>query len=229
MGAGGGGSRQQVCRACFSRDTWGRLAPVRRPGCVWPAWPSGEGPAVTGIGDPAPGPRAAAFAWRPWTSLGALISSPIRWSFQGSFPVQRAYNHATLEGWDGVEGGKEVQEGGNIPRAIYVDRWQKPTQYCKSIMLQLKKNFFLRKPPWGTSLTVQWLGHGAFTARAWIWPLAAELRYCKPSGQPPRKKKTCTGWDVIQKWLKLFLKTPQCQVLVKTWTKWGVHTVMIEV
>ena len=32
---------------------------------------------------------------------------------------------------------------------IYVDAWQKPTQYCKAIILQLKKkNFFLEPLYW---------------------------------------------------------------------------------
>ena len=45
-----------------------------------------------------------------------------------------------LEGWDGVGGGREAQEGGDIcmPVADHVDVWQKPTQYCKAIILQLK-------------------------------------------------------------------------------------------
>ena len=55
-----------------------------------------------------------------------------------------------LEGWEGERAGREVQEGGDtcIPRADlliladiwqnYVDIWQKPTQYCKAIILQLK-------------------------------------------------------------------------------------------
>ena len=45
---------------------------------------------------------------------------------------------------NGVGGGREVQEGGDIhiPRLIQVDVWQKPTQYCKAIFLQLKINEF---------------------------------------------------------------------------------------
>ena len=42
-----------------------------------------------------------------------------------------------MEGWDGVGGGREVQEGGDI-WLIHVDVWQKPTQYCKAIIFQLK-------------------------------------------------------------------------------------------
>ena len=47
-----------------------------------------------------------------------------------------------LEGWDGVGEGKGVQEGGDICvylRLIHVDVWQRPTQYCKAIILQLIK------------------------------------------------------------------------------------------
>ena len=46
-----------------------------------------------------------------------------------------------LEGWDGGGGWREVQEGGTY---IYLwlnhDIWQKQTQYCKAILLQLKRN-----------------------------------------------------------------------------------------
>ena len=49
-----------------------------------------------------------------------------------------------LEEWDGVGGVKGIQEGGEIYIyihlwLIYVYIWQKPTQYCKAIILQLKK------------------------------------------------------------------------------------------
>ena len=51
-----------------------------------------------------------------------------------------------LDRWDGVGGGRQVQEGGGIYIYIYllmihVDVWQKPTPYCKAIILQLKLNF----------------------------------------------------------------------------------------
>ena len=43
-----------------------------------------------------------------------------------------------LEGWNGVGGGMEVQEGTYVYLwLIHVDVWQKPTQYCKAIILQL--------------------------------------------------------------------------------------------
>ena len=37
-------------------------------------------------------------------------------------------------------GGWEVQDGEDIciPEPIYADVWQKPSQYCKEIILQLK-------------------------------------------------------------------------------------------
>ena len=46
-----------------------------------------------------------------------------------------------LEECDGVEGGREFQEGGNIYVSlwlIYADIWQKPMQHRKAIILQLK-------------------------------------------------------------------------------------------
>ena len=48
-----------------------------------------------------------------------------------------------LEVWDGVGGGRTVQEGGDICIhlwLIHVDVWQKLTQYCKVIILLLKIN-----------------------------------------------------------------------------------------
>ena len=47
-----------------------------------------------------------------------------------------------LEGWDGDGGWREVQEGGAIVYIwlIHGDIWQKPIQYCKAIVLQLKVN-----------------------------------------------------------------------------------------
>ena len=52
----------------------------------------------------------------------------------------------TLEGWDGVGGGGEFQEGGTYAYLwlIHADIWQKPTQYCKAIILQLKINTFFK-------------------------------------------------------------------------------------
>ena len=50
--------------------------------------------------------------------------------------------------WDGLGGGRENQEGVCLCTyrytdvylwLIHVDVWQKPTQYCKAIILQLKK------------------------------------------------------------------------------------------
>ena len=45
-----------------------------------------------------------------------------------------------LEGWDDVGGGREVKREGAYGYLwlIHVDVWQKPTQYCKAIILQLK-------------------------------------------------------------------------------------------
>ena len=49
------------------------------------------------------------------------------------------------EGWDGEGGGREIQDGGTHVHlwVIHVNIWQKPPQYCKEIILQLKLiNFF---------------------------------------------------------------------------------------
>jgi len=43
----------------------------------------------------------------------------------------------------GCRDGREVQAGGAYVYLwlIYVVEWQKPTQHCKAIILQLKRNF----------------------------------------------------------------------------------------
>ena len=55
------------------------------------------------------------------------------------------------EGWDGVGvGGRLKREATDIdPWLIHVDVWQKPTQHCKAIILQLKnkQNFFEKDQP----------------------------------------------------------------------------------
>ena len=50
-----------------------------------------------------------------------------------------------LEGWDGVELGGGSGGKGHMCNLwlIHAVVWQKPTQYCKAIILQLKKKFFL--------------------------------------------------------------------------------------
>jgi hypothetical protein len=45
----------------------------------------------------------------------------------------------SLEGWDGGEDGQEGNKEGCV-WLIRVDERQKPTQYCKSMILQLKVN-----------------------------------------------------------------------------------------
>ena len=52
-----------------------------------------------------------------------------------------------LEGWDGVGGGREVQEGGGIQILTADSCWlgQKPIRYCKAVILQLKINKFKLK------------------------------------------------------------------------------------
>ena len=45
-------------------------------------------------------------------------------------------------------GGREFQEGGDMcvfmNVLMHIDAWQKPTQYCKAIILQLKINKFFK-------------------------------------------------------------------------------------
>ena len=44
-----------------------------------------------------------------------------------------------LEGWDGEEGGREREGTWVYLWLICVDVWQRPTQYCNEVILQLKK------------------------------------------------------------------------------------------
>ena len=52
-----------------------------------------------------------------------------------------------LEALGGEEDEREIQEGGDILYLwlIHVNIWQKPTQYCKAIILQLKEIFFFKE------------------------------------------------------------------------------------
>ena len=54
--------------------------------------------------------------------------------------------HDNLEGWDGVGGGRSFMREGTYVylRLNHVDVWQKPTQYCKAIILQSKISNFLK-------------------------------------------------------------------------------------
>ena len=46
-----------------------------------------------------------------------------------------------LEQWDGEKDRRGFRKGTYVYLwLIYVDVWQKPTQYCKAIVLQFKKN-----------------------------------------------------------------------------------------
>ena len=46
-----------------------------------------------------------------------------------------------LEGWDGVGWGSFKREGTDVYLwLIHVEVWQKPTQHCKAITLQLQIN-----------------------------------------------------------------------------------------
>ena len=67
-------------------------------------------------------------------------------SLRTSFQHKRQEEKASInpEEWDGVGGGREDHDGGDILYLwlIHVDVWQKPAKYCKAVMLQLKRNKF---------------------------------------------------------------------------------------
>ena len=52
-----------------------------------------------------------------------------------------------LEGWDGAGGGRGVRRERTYVYLwlMHVAAWQKPTQYCKPIILQFKINLFFKK------------------------------------------------------------------------------------
>ena len=57
-----------------------------------------------------------------------------------------------LEGWDEA-GGSFKREGKYVYLwLIHVDIWQKPRQYYKAIIFQLKKKFFFKENPVVSSL-----------------------------------------------------------------------------
>ena len=61
---------------------------------------------------------------------------------------------ANPERWRREEGGRGVQDGGThvYLRLIHVNVWQKPSQYCKAIIFQLKL-ISLKKKMWYDTLT----------------------------------------------------------------------------
>ena len=62
-------------------------------------------------------------------------------------------------GVDGMGGGREGQERGRhiTPMADHTDVWQKSIQYCKAIILQLKKKKKLSQESWVSSLRSSFL------------------------------------------------------------------------
>ena len=70
------------------------------------------------------------------------------------------------EGSDGEGNGRKVGEGGDVG-ALWLNRidvWQKPTKFCKAIILQLKNYIYKKRIP----LPMQ---------DTWVPSLAGELRY----------------------------------------------------
>ena len=62
---------------------------------------------------------------------------------------------------EGKAGGRWVQEGGDMYLClwpIHVDVWQRPTQYCKAIILQLKINTFKQ-------IKLKWMAHSESSAQ----------------------------------------------------------------
>ena len=54
-----------------------------------------------------------------------------------------------LEGWDGVGGVGFKREGAYVYLClIHADVWQRPVQYCKAIILQLKKKSRTERTDW---------------------------------------------------------------------------------
>ena len=88
---------------------------------------------------------------RRW-ELSCTADGNVKWFAIGHTGLKSVLcdNH---EGWD-VEGdGREVKEGADILYLwlIRVDVWQKPKQYCKAIILQLKKTTCKRNCLWRKS------------------------------------------------------------------------------
>ena len=64
-------------------------------------------------------------------------------------------------GWEGKVGGRWAQEGGDMYLClwlIHVDVWQRPTQYCKAIILPLKINTFKQ-------IKLKWMAHSESSAQ----------------------------------------------------------------
>ena len=80
----------------------------------------------------------------------------------------------------GEVGGKFKREGTyEYLRLIHVDVWQKSTQYCKAIVLQLKINKYFKKKKrntcvWDSCPAVQ--DSALPTQGFWVQPLGRELR-----------------------------------------------------
>ena len=75
----------------------------------------------------------------PWGRKESDMTEQLNWT-------KLRHLEITLNG-NGVEGGREVQEGGDmcIPMSDHFVKWQKPTQYFTAIILQLKINKFIEK------------------------------------------------------------------------------------
>ena len=68
-----------------------------------------------------------------------ICKTESQWEFDVWLSELKLWLWNNLEGWDGKGSGKGVQEGDTgIPMTDSCWVWQKPTQYYKAIILQLK-------------------------------------------------------------------------------------------
>ena len=75
--------------------------------------------------------------WQSWTQLSNWTGFPDSHSSLCVNKVTEIFNRIKKHSWGG--GGRFKREGTYVYlRLIRVDVWQKPTQYCKAIILQLK-------------------------------------------------------------------------------------------
>ena len=75
--------------------------------------------------------------WKTQSQRGSAVG--LGGSSQGSVPTQRGGT-----AWEA--GGRPQREGSHAnPWLIHVDVWQKPTPYCKAVILQFKVHFEKRK------------------------------------------------------------------------------------
>ena len=80
-----------------------------------------------------------------------------QWEFAVSLRKLKQGLCINLEGWDGEGDGKKIQREGIYVYLwlIHVEVWQKATEFCKVIILQLKNKYTLKKKK-GYMYTYSW-------------------------------------------------------------------------